>query len=583
MPKKDTSLSNFSSLETVPIFFVSKWWQARHAKHYKDSYFHFWADLLLGSILVALVITIIRLVIWQPQPLFSLEISHSSTQFVSGQVSEFTITYQNREEKELLATEIKLDLPKNFKFISATPENIFKPESTTFTLSEIKEGEKGKIKIKGVLLGAIGDRQAIKASVTYRNGSFTKHFLASLPFTLEDSALAVELDMPSTVYGEQDFNGNIRLKNTSTVEIQDIIINFPSSDFKVDIDQEDENGALWLKTLAPGSEQIISYSGRSLGLGELPFLIEAGFKIGDEILLQKRITRNVEVRKSSLLISVSRDSRSLHATKPVANVSLTLTNKERQDINDIQVSVSSDDQNVIVKNITSITDSIRIEANTIKLDSLAAGQSKNLNLIIALERKNIIFEDSVRLIIHNSYTFNNEVFTYDSMVATFQFNSNVHFKSAGYYYGSQGDQLGIGPIPPQVDIPTTYWITWEVNNIGNNLENMEVIADLPSNVAWSERQSITSGELSYSPVTRRILWQTGFIPRGGDNIRANFAVTLIPQSSDIGTIPILADDISFSAKDQFSGGLIQGNVDKITTNLESDPLSAGKGEVIPTE
>ena len=109
----------------------------RHERHYRDSYFYLWADLLLAGILVGLAISVVWLIIWQPRPEFSLEATIDSARVVSGNIHEFTIDYRNGESGPITAVAISLDLPQNFSVISASPADIFDSASNTFHIGDM--------------------------------------------------------------------------------------------------------------------------------------------------------------------------------------------------------------------------------------------------------------------------------------------------------------------------------------------------------------------------------------------------------------------------------------------------------------
>ena len=69
----------------------------------------------------------------------------------------------------------------------------------------------------------------------------------------------------------------------------------------------------------------------------------------------------------------------------------------------------------------------------------------------------------------------------------------LNVRSAGYYYSPQGDQLGIGPLPPMVDIQTNYWIFWQIGNFNSDLENFTLTAQLPENIVWTGKKSLLAG------------------------------------------------------------------------------------------
>lgn len=309
----------------------------------------------------------------------------------------------------------------------------------------------------------------------------------------------------------------------------------------------------------------------------------ATIKINENFIEQKTIVKQISVAEPQLLITAKLFPLAVNAVNPSSTVQLEISNLESQEVNNILLAVIPNRSDISVKKLSTQHLAITAQGNTLHLASLPAHKKEIFTVDIELLRQLFVTNDSVRLNIIATYTLDNQEQTYVLSAGKLLFNSNLSLVSGGYYYGPQGDQLGVGPIPPQVDIPTTYWIIWQVNNVGNDITNMQVTADVPANIVWTDQQSVTSGSLEYSPITRRVLWKIDEVGKGGGNFRASFAVSLVPQISDIGSVPTLLKNIQYSGKDTYTNEQISNNVPEITANIEADKLSSGKGTVVPTE
>lgn len=156
--------------------------------------------------------------------------------------------------------------------------------------------------------------------------------------------------------------------------------------------------------------------------------------------------------------------------------------------------------------------------------------------------------------------------------------SNISVSAVAYYNSPQGDQLGVGPVPPVVDIPTTYWIFWEVKNYGNDLKNLKVEGQLPENVNLTGNKSLLAGK--FNATGRNLVWTVDEIDKTGGNYRIGFEVEIIPSLQDMGKVPVLLSNSKFSVTDNYCKAGIDGRLPKLTTNLEFDRLNQGKGKVI---
>lgn len=153
-------------------------------------------------------------------------------------------------------------------------------------------------------------------------------------------------------------------------------------------------------------------------------------------------------------------------------------------------------------------------------------------------------------------------------------------KAIGRYYSAEGDQLGVGPLPPAVDIPTNVWIFFETEGSGGRSKNFSMTAQLPENVVWTDKKSVLAGKLSFGQIGKRVVWEIGQVNERDGVYRAGFEVSLIPTQADLGKVLGLITDIKFSAIEQSCQSKIGGSLDDITTDLIFDALASGKGRVV---
>jgi len=77
-------------------------------------------------------------------------------------------------------------------------------------------------------------------------------------------------------------------------------------------------------------------------------------------------------------------------------------------------------------------------------------------------------------------------------------NSDLTAQVLARYFSPEGDQLGRGPLPPEVGEVTKYWIFLSVDNNLNDVSDVSVMAYLPPNVEWTKAMSVSLGNLSYN-------------------------------------------------------------------------------------
>jgi len=559
-------------------------YKTRHDRHYKDSYFHFWADMLLAGVLIALVSTLAWLLIWQPHPEFMLEARLASARVLSGTSEELVINFKNDEKYAIQGAALKLDLPKDFIVKAAVPGAIFDANSNTFNLGDLDANAKGELRLQGIIQGEIGERQFIALSVTYQRGQLKKQLLSSIVYTIDGSALELSADIPEATYKGVAFNGIVEVKNAGDAAIENAVLMLPKSDWEISPNEfVFGDGTAKLPKLEAGEIRKIQFEAIPLGdLGEKDFTVESGLMQGEKVIPQSTIRKKISVTEPVLELSANFSETSFEGKE--ATLQLSLKNNGESDISKLSISFENKRDTMSVSRVSTESTMFSAVNNSIVYSSqLNPGKGEKVSVLLSFDRRGNVLNDYLNPSLAVSYAMDGKEYSYSVAVPRLKINSNLSVNSGGYYYGPQGDQLGIGPIPPKVDIPTTYWIIWEANNLGNDISNFEVSADLPANVVWLEQQSLVAGEISYSPVGRRVLWKVDKLAQTGGNYRASFAVSIVPRSEDIGKTPDLLLNLGFRGTDLYTDAQISKKLANITTNIENDRKAAGKGVVEPLE
>ncbi len=556
----------------------------RHVRHYRDSYFHFWADLILAGILLGLVITFIWLVLWQPRSEFELEVRTASARIVSGETQEFIINYKNDEGNAINGATLEIDLPKHFVLEDSAPSNSFNKESNTFSLGDLANGARGEVRILGIVQGEISERQFFGLNLTYQNKNFKKQVLSSLVYSIDASVIELNVTIPETAYRGIPFSASVDVKNTGQAALHNVSLSF-SGGWNITPDNETfENNAILIPLLKAGETKHIAFSALTMqpALTEIDFSINSSLLINTVKLNQTISSHRVSVLEPSLGVTASFKNTSFSGS--ALGLSVAFRNSESATISDLSFKAESRRSTASIKSFNLVSGNFSLRDNALAYNQdLKAGESGRFESSIQLDRKEIVLNDFLNISLQVSYRMNDKEYAYEIALPVLKIDSNLTVNSAGYYYGPQGDQLGIGPIPPKVGIPTTYWIIWEANNLGNDLSRFQLTADLPANVVWLDQTSVVAGVVSYSPVGRRVLWNIDSIPKTGGNYRLSFAVSIVPGESELGTVPNLVNTIQFTAKDSYTDAQIMKKLANITTNIESDTKASGKGIVEPTE
>lgn len=509
-----------------------------------------------------------------------LEARALSEKVTSGNLETFELDYKNSNSESIYGTSIALEFPGNFILDKVLPADIFDENTNTINLGDLVSGANGKIKISGYVLGEVDAQQFIKFSLNYSKDGLHRKCQNILAYLIEDSVLDFDLSLPTNLYqgvlfseqlvlynqGQRDLE-NIKIVLDKNIEIQGVD-NFQGLSF-------DQNN-IYLNKLKT-NEKI------SLNLDLLVKNLQGQVKLNivseANGLRQKSLEKEVFVEVPKFRVSILSDQKQMKAGEYL-NFKIDYQNNEADVIKNISLNLKPID-GFIIKSLE-LKDRARFtqDANNIYFkDDLAAQESGSFNIKVLVQRNKIELNQEAGLFASINYTYQDKSISYPAYSSRAKICSNLDVKSGGYYYSLQGDQLGTGPIPPMVDIPTNYWIFWAADNFGNELSSFSITADLPAGLVWTNNKSVLKGNLQYGEVSRRVIWTVGDIPAQSGEYQAKFEVGLIPEEKDLGQVLDLLKNIKFSAQDNFCGIQISGAKEKIDTNLKDDNLISGKGQI----
>lgn len=154
---------------------------------------------------------------------------------------------------------------------------------------------------------------------------------------------------------------------------------------------------------------------------------------------------------------------------------------------------------------------------------------------------------------------------------------NVRLQSSvslsGKIVRTVGPIVNTGPIPPKPEKTTTYTVVLDVDNASDAINNEKVTVSLPPQVKWGNAISPTGENIAFDANKGIVTWAVGNASSvsGSRRHEASFQISITPNVSQVGTVPILVDEAVLTATDNFAGiqlTSVQGN---LTTRFSTDP------------
>src|SRR3989344_5019655 len=146
-------------------------------------------------------------------------------------------------------------------------------------------------------------------------------------------------------------------------------------------------------------------------------------------------------------------------------------------------------------------------------------------------------------------------------------NSVLEISSKGYYY--EGPMTNSGPVPPVLGDKTTYTITWLVTNTTNDINEVQVVAALSSDIKFENKAYPAGAVLDYDASTHTVVWNIGSLAAGVGTIfpaeSASFKISLTPDRDAVGKTVELMEGVKVIGLDGFTGEFLEGFSDYVDT------------------
>ena len=220
-----------------------------------------------------------------------------------------------------------------------------------------------------------------------------------------------------------------------------------------------------------------------------------------------------------------------------------------------------------------------IENNTLVFKDVAVGKSDEISLLVKWSAVKTDFPREIDWNLHVGALCKQQEVLSDQILPSVKIISDFSLKANIYFHSPQGDQLGIGPLPPIVGIPTTYWLIIKADNLGNELKDLVFSANLPDGVELSGDESLLAGKFSYDKARRRLIWQLDSLAATGGDYIANLGIDFTPTIEQVSRNAVILSNLRYNTVDAWTGTSISGGMHNLDSSLPADHLNRGLGVV----
>lgn len=472
-----------------------------------------------------------------------------------------------------------------------------------FNLGKIKSGESFDQNIKVVFFGEKDDIKQLNISLEYRvtNSSALFYKQKVSEISISSSPIIITPTYPKEVNSNQDISFNIELASNSNDKVNNFLVNveYPFGFvFKSASPLASFNNNVWqFSELNPGEKKNISIKGTIVGQDneEKVFKINIGTASQDDerviAVPFSQLMESVLIKKPFIGLNVligGKDGDFSAQGDGDINTQLTIGNNLPSRLFNASVEVAlsggalnqagvlpnnggffQSSNNTILwdkRSVTELADmgpgsekTLSFSLSPLPYANVIKGAKPEIDMTITAKGERILDSGSTE-----------EVTSTEVRKIVLATNVDLSSKTTR----SLGNLENSGPIPPQVNVPTTYNVVWSITNSFNQVSNVEVRATLPPYVKWTNLKSPSSEIFSYNQTTNEVVWSVGSVlPNTGFNSSPKqiyFQLEFLPSVSQVGQTPTLLGEATLFGTDKVTGLKIETNAPAVTTNFSSD-------------
>ncbi len=557
----------------------------RYQVRYKFNKKHLIADIILFLAVVLLIVFNFYIAFVFTKLVFSLNIKVSTeiTENVrSGQEISYTVKYSNTDRKtDLSGVIVHIDLPEQFVLKNSSDPR-FDVTTGKLPIGDLKARHEGYVILTGTTWGDVDSQQRVVSRLTYdccvrddllNSLSWSDQVLAVEEYKIIGSVLTTSLTAPPVVVYNTPYDLALNISNNSDYDFSNLVISGLSGQDanleKITAEQKPLHGQ---KTVEQIDQQQVDH-----------MVTISGMVNGQRYVLDK-LSAVSQVFYPHFNINVEPQVIAPSLGEEVSYV-LTYRNDEDNNINNVSLSINFNNSGYAPEKLSSENKFTLTDGSVVwSLGELASGQEGDLSFSLPTNKQASVANLKFKPTVNYSLLYNDQKLDIAAALPDFEQNlsSTLGLESFARYFTVEGEQLGLGPLPPVIGIPTRYRVYLRLTNGLNAVDKTVVTATLPNNVSWQNKASVSFGpDLSYDATTRQVTWTVGRLEAyAGQNtapIVASFEVEIIPTVAQRGSYAPLLVSPQINAVDQKTGRSLSSDGPSATTNLSGDTKAQAKG------
>ena len=600
---RPTSRSRFFSVLNAPIYHAEQHYKKRYHGTFQHAKKLFFIDLTLLLSTLGLGLLALTWFLYHPGIVdqISLTITPSKTRIASGDSVVYTVTYKNNSPISLTDPELTLDVPDSITVEKTEPISIAGTSSLHFTLDTVPAGHGGTISIAIRYYGTPEEPIRLLTHLSYRTSpdADREEKITPIIITPRGSRLETTLSIPQTIIGIGTTPISISVTNHGDLPLRDIHIPLPrTSAFSIvdpAVTDSTITGSIWIiPELAGGASNTLSAilkttlneKKNDLAITIIPALVPHHIP-----LPQVPITKKLTVIHPSLTVSSKWNTanNAVPAGTPIG-LHLTLHNTGSHTLHNTLLVIEIPATLVDIPALTQQwpgayrDNTLTIDSDRVPLlASIAPNTSVPIDITVPVRHDISVGTDiTLNLVVRALAAVENSpsTFTISATTPAIDITSAIFLQAESRYYTNDGEQLGRGPLPPQIDKPTKYWVVLSFKNTTSQITLFRFESALAPHAIWTGKTSVSRGpDVTYHAGTHTVSWQIPYI-QSHEQVAVAFELSVTPNAPDRGTIPPLLRNLDMRATDERTRLPLHIGLPSLTASLSHDALAQKKGVVV---
>lgn len=507
----------------------------------------------------------------------------------SGEKITFAINFTNTSDQELNATELRVRLPQHF-IMQNTAGAIFNTSTQTFAIGRVLRNTNQTVYATGIFYGIPNTDEHVVAELHYTPSlrAQPESKLAALITNLRDSVLQATVELPARLPARSNTKTTLTLLNTYNYDLPEIFVPFATgtiswSNARSVIGVISNDG--WrVPGLKPNEQAMLDFTLNTNISGQIntatlritPYIFPNNISIA-----QQTVEKNWSVARPEININSAWENQNAaagsvqklivtlynHGTESIQNLTLTIPFSANVDA----VRWGAVNNGRVTNGAATLT-----RAHDVRLTQLDPGQEVAFTFSVPIKSfptgaANAKLSLPIRL--HAQIAGITSEFDTEALTSDLSTGTALRVSGEARYYTADGDQLGRGPLPPQVGKQTKYAILLRAANSVGDAENVRLTATLPNGIEWTGKTSVSRGqEITYDAGTRRLTWSARTFPALAE-LSTFIEVGFTPTETQHGqTVPLL-QNITIEGTDTTLNQPVRATAPTLTSALSADSLA----------